>query len=163
MRVGILALVFFPGPAMADGPALAHVTLDDRTVTLTAVADPQTPDACCERDRILTFAQMHLGFPLPPLLTVTFASRNDIPALEDGAVLFVREIQLQADASDWDDTARPGTQLPLFFDPARSELTVLSGAGRALHFRIDAAGFTLTQLGGIVERDVGIEIQLSFP
>lgn len=75
MRLRAIAgcLLLWPGVAIADGPALAHVTLHGRTLTLTAQNAPFQPAMIRANGDtlLLTFADLHLGFPLPPTLDVS--------------------------------------------------------------------------------------------
>ena len=63
--------LLFAAPACADCPSLSHLTIEGQTITLTA----RTPPAALDRDNPaalhLHFAQMHLGFPLPPFLSIS--------------------------------------------------------------------------------------------
>lgn len=72
-RAATACLLLCAAPAAADGPALAFVTLEGRTLTLTAQNAPfQVPMIRYEDQTLhLTFADLHLGFPLPPLLDVS--------------------------------------------------------------------------------------------
>ena len=67
------ALVLATSPALADGPALAHLTLDGRTITLTADPAVTAPRMIRQTGNTLhlRFAQLHLGFPTPPMLNIT--------------------------------------------------------------------------------------------
>jgi len=75
VRHRILAVCLLLGPTAghADGPALAHVTLDGQTLTLTAQNAPFQPPMIRPEGRALhlTFADLHLGFPLPPTLALS--------------------------------------------------------------------------------------------
>jgi hypothetical protein len=74
VRAGAVVCWLLAAPAAhADGPALAHVTLDGRTLTLTAQNTPFQPPMIRVDGPVLelTFADLHLGFPLPPVLELT--------------------------------------------------------------------------------------------
>ena len=72
------AFALLPAFAAADGPALADLTIGADTITLTADATVTAPQMLRRgADRLdLHFAQLHLGFPLPPQLTVSLQQRN---------------------------------------------------------------------------------------
>ncbi|MEJ6388240.1 hypothetical protein [Gymnodinialimonas ulvae] len=67
------ALALLPAPVAADGPALAHLTVGAQTVTLTADDSLPAPRMLRRDGDVmhLHFAQLHLGFPLPPQLTLS--------------------------------------------------------------------------------------------
>ncbi len=108
---GLGLALLFSTPVMADGPALAHLTIHDRTITLTAVETPPTTNGLLT----LSFAQHHLGFPLPPRLSVTLQDQNGTWALSAFAL------------------ERDGTQPPLAF----GTLQVFHDAGPPERFVID--------------------------
>lgn len=76
-----LCFLLAPSVASADGPPLAHLTLEGRTIVLTGEGAPDlsAPDGIVS----LQFAQRHLGFPMPPVLTVSLTADGDTWALHD--------------------------------------------------------------------------------
>lgn len=73
--MGVLALLSTPFMASAQDTAEAAITLPDRTVFLSADnTSSAVPMVARDGDALhLMFAQLHLGFPLPPTLTVTLS------------------------------------------------------------------------------------------
>lgn len=67
------AIALLAAPALAQGTGEAALTLDGRTMFLSADnASSARPMIRCETRRLsLTFAQLHLRFPMPPFLDVT--------------------------------------------------------------------------------------------
>lgn len=129
-------------PAMADGPALAHLTIEGRTLTLTADESLPAPQMLRRgEDRLdLHFAQLHLGFPLPPHLSVS----------------------LQQTETDWTLTTltldRSEAEPPLAIGPETLRLTHGGEAG-AETFVI--SGEAMAQGGALIP--VHIEITLTSP
>lgn len=125
-------------PAYADGPALAHVTLHERTITLTAEGAMVTWDA----PRLhLHFAQLHLGFPIPPDLRLTLVEAEGAWRVEA-----IRYFSLDA---------------PLALDPSGATIRAASGEGRSLRLEITAEAFTPGPLGQPEPTEMEIEVTLS--
>ncbi|ABD54720.1 hypothetical protein [Jannaschia sp. CCS1] len=138
------ALCLAPLPATADGPALAHLTVAGTTIALTEVApiEPGQP---------MSFAQMHLGFPLPPILHLTLMTT-------DGA-MEVRHLSLNTATGTSDGTGTPlGPETFLWF-PLQNAL--ITEAPQQL--RIEADALSRTPLGQVATRPVLIEIQFTSP
>ncbi len=78
LKILALSLVL-AHPAHADGPALAFITMQGRTLTLTAQNAPFAPPMIVQDGAAvhLAFADLHLRFPLPPFLDVTLTEHVD--------------------------------------------------------------------------------------
>ncbi|GAB5446566.1 hypothetical protein [Gymnodinialimonas sp.] len=143
MRAALACALLLPSlPAWADGPALAHLTMAGTTITLTEVT-PQATDAP------MTFAQMHLGFPLPPVLHVLLHPDGDS----------VQSISVNGADGVSNGTGTPlGPDVFFWFEPARAQII-----GEAPEWQIDAQALSRTPLGQISPLPVRIEIQLTSP
>lgn len=138
------ALLWTALPASADGPALAHLTVAGTTMTLTELAP-------VERGQPMSFAQMHLGFPLPPVLHVSVSET-------DGATQ-VQHISLNTLSGTSDGMGTPlGPETFLWFPP---ENTIATATEQEV--RIEADALSRTPLGQFSVRPVLIEIQLTSP
>ncbi len=135
-----LWLTFLPSLVLADGPALAHLTLEGRTITLTADSQVNNPQA--EGGSLyLHFAQRHLGFPLPPMLTV------DLRNTDGTWVLSALTL----------DRTEPET--PLIFPLQSFEITGIQGESPNLSLTIEGDAMALNR-GPI---PVHLEITLRSP
>jgi hypothetical protein len=119
------ALVSLGQPAAADGPALALLTLDGVTLTLTESAPPAIGDG----EVTLSFAQMHLGFPLPPRLSLTLRSTAPGALFSEAAETSLARITLNG-AGDGTGTAL-GHETYIWFEPAEAVLRPADTADRA--------------------------------
>lgn len=139
------ALTLVAPPVLADGPALAHLTVAGTTITLTG---GDVTDAA------LTFSQMHLGFPLPPILVV------DVTGLGDGGEISVDYIALNA--GDGGMGTGDGTPLGhgtfVIFEPGTPSAQVTEAG-----VLITVPALTRTAFGQITAHPTVIEIQLTSP
>ena len=138
-RAALLLVV--SSPALADGPALAHLTINERTITLTAETTHPPLDDETATQLDLRFSQLHLGFPMPPILNVALEQRDDTWAVVDLSL-------------DQSNNARP-----IVF--AAHALQILEVTGDA-----SAPGFVIAGEAMVPDQapvSVHIEIQLSSP
>lgn len=143
------ALVSLGQPAAADGPALALLTLDGVTLTLTESAPPAIGDG----EVTLSFAQMHLGFPLPPHLSLTLQSNAPGALFSEAAETSVARITLNGAAGDGTGTAL-GHETYIWFEPTEAILRPADAADRAIEG--DTGGGAA---GGMEGGDLMIETQ----
>ncbi|MBY4891599.1 hypothetical protein KUL25_02335 [Rhodobacteraceae bacterium N5(2021)] len=133
-------LPLFALPARADGPALAHLTLAGTTITLTEVVPIQ--------GGAMTFAQMHLGFPLPPLLRVVLGDEGTVHSIS---------LNGSGDGSNGTGTAL-GPETFFWVEPQSARVT-----GDTQSLRIEAEALSRTALGQFTALPLWIEIQLTSP
>jgi len=127
-------------PAWADGPALAFVTVEGRTVTLTAEG---AMVAWVEDAVHLHFAQLHLGFPVPPELRLVLADGD----------------------SGWRVEALSYHRLegPIVLDASTAQIQGASGGPDDLRVEIAVEGLVPGALGQPEPVPVEIEITLRSP
>lgn len=145
MRAALTAalIAFHPLPAVADGPALAHLTIDGTTITLTHVDAAQSD---------LTFAQMHLGFPLPPILHLLLAATPDGP-------MAVQTIRLNGTIGGSNGAGTHlGPETFLLFEPHRATVT-----GNAEAFVVDIPALSRAPLGQFAPLLIQINVQMTSP
>lgn len=131
-------------PVAADGPALAHLTLAGTTITLTQTA-PLEPGTA------MSFAQMHLGFPLPPVLHLHLVTT-------DGQAV-VRHLSLNTAQGTSDGTGTPLGPGTYLWVPLQST----SVTGGAPTIRIEADVLSRTPFGQFSTQPMLIELQLTSP
>ena len=145
MRAALLCALSLSTPALADGPALAHLTMGGTTLTLTATTDLP------EDARTMTFAQMHLGFPLPPVLTIT---------LDDGPVLQGVSLNATSEGASSTGAGTPlGPEARLLFEMDQAHVETPD----ATRLRITAPLWVRSPLGQFRSTEVLIEIDRTSP
>ncbi|QXT38773.1 hypothetical protein [Gymnodinialimonas ceratoperidinii] len=152
------ALLSLGQPAMADGPALALLTLEGVTLTLTESAPPEIG----ARDVTLSFAQMHLGFPLPPRLSLTLSSSTPEAPFAEGAETSVMGITLNGAPGDGTGTVL-GHETYLWFEPEDAVLRPVEGAGSGGSVVIETHAIARRALGQFRSLPVVIEVRRSSP
>ena len=145
MRTALKAALFALSPlsVAADGPALAHLTLGETTITLTDVGRGQAGQ---------TFAQMHLGFPMPPVLHLMRVTQPD-----GTMTLEVLRLNGTTGGSNGAGT-HLGAETFLLLAPHDAVVT-----GDADTFRIEATALGRTPLGQFTPLPVRIDVQMTSP
>lgn len=135
----LLGLAIFPTIAHADGTAEAAITLQDRTIFLSANNTSSALLMVTREDTalLLTFAQLHLGFPLPPVLSLALREETGVWHL---------------DAVSFDAPTRAIVTAPTAFQISTSE--------DGLHFTFTGEALHHTPLGVVLRP---IEITVAMP
>lgn len=117
----LLGLALIPSHAQAQNTAEVAITLQDRTIFLSADNSASAlPMVTRDGDALhLTFAQLHLGFPLPRVLTLTLR--------EQAGAWHVDAVSLDG------PTIAIATAPPGFFVSAGEEGLTFSLIGEALY------------------------------
>ncbi|WP_224814492.1 hypothetical protein [Hasllibacter sp. MH4015] len=146
MKAGAVAIVLSLAtcPAQADGPALAHLTIDGRTLTLSADNDASAHPMIHQDGTTLSlrFAQLHLGFPMPPILTIRL--------IEDDAGWHVDHIDLQ----------QTGGITPALGPPHSVSVT---GTGLDRQFTVAGEALAPDATGAIIPMPYNVEVSLRSP